>query len=370
MDGVSVCVQNYAYWLQKHVGKVCVVTPMNYGHKYNEDYTVLEYMSIPVPFRYPYMTGVAEIDPVFMAKLLKRRFKIVHAHSPFASGMAAQRVAKFQNIPMVATFHSKYRQDFEKVIPSKLAVDAIIKKIVSFYESADEVWVPQASVREVLKEYGYKGSAEVVQNGSDLCGDYTEAYFEEARRTLGIAPGQLALLFVGQHVWQKNTKLIIEALSRIKDLDFRMFFIGSGYAEEEMKQMVTQAGLDSKVSFEGIITDRDRIKVYYAAADLFLFPSLYDTDGLVVHEAAALHTPSIMAREATAASMIKEGDNGFLTSNDPDSFADLLRRLAVSREEIKKAGISASQTLVRSWEDIAAEVLDRYNSLIVRQKMI
>ncbi|MBR5056340.1 MAG: glycosyltransferase, partial [Bacteroidales bacterium] len=250
------------------------------------------------------------------------------------------------------------------------AVDAIIKKIVSFYESADEVWVPQASVREVLKEYGYKGRAEVVQNGSDLCGDYTEAYFEEARRTLGIAPGQLALLFVGQHVWQKNTKLIIEALSRIKDLDFRMFFIGSGYAEEEMKQMVTQAGLDSKVSFEGIITDRDRIKVYYAAADLFLFPSLYDTDGLVVHEAAALHTPSIMAREATAASMIKEGDNGFLTSNDPDSFADLLRRLAVSREEIKKAGISASQTLVRSWEDIAAEVLDRYNSLIVRQKMI
>ena len=152
MDGVSVCVQNYAYWLQKNVGKVCVITPMNYGHKYNEDYEVLEYMSIPVPFRPPYMTGIAEVDPVFMAKLLKRRFKIVHAHSPFTSGMAAQRVAKSQNIPLVATFHSKYRDDFERVFPSKVAVDLIIKRIISFYESADEVWVPQESVREVIRE--------------------------------------------------------------------------------------------------------------------------------------------------------------------------------------------------------------------------
>lgn len=371
MDGVAVCVQNYAYWLQKNVGKVSVITPMNYGHKYHEDYEVLEYMSIPVPFRPPYMTGIAEIDPVFMSKLLKRRFKIVHAHSPFTSGMAAQQVARSQNVPLVATFHSKFRDDFERVIPSKFAVDAIIKRIVAFYESADEVWVPQPSVREVLREYGFKGHAEVVQNGSDLCADYTDSYFEEARRSLGIAPGQFALLFVGQHIWEKNTKLIIEALSRISDLDFRMFFIGTGYAAEEMKDMVSKAGLDSKVTFVGVLTDREKLKSYYAAADLFLFPSLYDTDGLVVHEAAALHTPSVMADNASASGMITDGDNGFLTPDNPDSFADLLRKLAASRSDLKKtAGLSASRTLVRSWEDIAAEVLDRYNSLIVRKKMI
>lgn len=371
MDGVSVCVQNYAYWLQKNVGKVSVITPMNYGHKYHEDYEVLEYMSIPVPFRPPYMTGIAEIDPVFMGKLLKRRFKIVHAHSPFTSGMAAQQVARSQNIPIVATFHSKFRDDFERVIPSKFAVDAIIKRIVAFYESADEVWVPQPSVREVLREYGFKGNAEVVQNGSDLCADYDESYFEEARRALGIAPGQFALLFVGQHIWEKNTKLIIETLSRISDLDFRMFFVGTGYAAEEMKDMVSKAGLDSKVTFTGVLTDRGKLKGYYAAADLFLFPSLYDTDGLVVHEAAALHTPSVMADNASASGMITDGENGFLTPDDPDSFADLLRRLAASRSDLKRgAGLSASRTLVRSWEDIAAEVLDRYNSLIARKKMI
>ncbi len=371
MDGVAVCVQNYAYWLQKHVGKVCVIKPMSYGYKYDEDYEVLEYLSVPVPFRPPYMTGIAEIDPVFMTKLMQRQFKIVHAHNPFTSGMAAQRVAKSQNIPLVATFHSKYREDFERVIPSKLAVDAIIKKIVSFYESADEVWVPQASVREVLKEYGYQGKVEVVQNGCDYCGNYDESYFQEARKSLGIAPGQFALLFVGQHIWEKNTRLIIEALTRIKDLDFKMFFIGTGYAAEEMKVLVSEGGIDDKVTFVGVLTDREKLKSYYAAADLFLFPSLYDTDGLVAHEAAALHTPSVMAREASASAMIRDGENGFLTPNDPDAFADLLRKLAASREELKKkTGLTASLTLARSWEDIAAEVLDRYNSILVRKKLI
>lgn len=370
MDGVSVCVQNYAYWLQKNVGKVCVITPMNYGHKYNEDYEVLEYMSIPVPFRPPYMTGIAEVDPVFMAKLLKRRFKIVHAHSPFTSGMAAQRVAKSQNIPLVATFHSKYRDDFERVFPSKVAVDLIIKRIISFYESADEVWVPQESVREVIREYGFKGRVEVVENGSDLCANYPDSYFEEARKSLGIKDGQFVFLFVGQHIWEKNTRLIIEALSRIKDLDFRMFFVGGGYAAEEMKSLVAQNGLDDKVTFVGVLTERDKIKTYYAAADLFLFPSLYDNAPLVVREAAALHTPSIMAEGATASTIIKDGDNGFLTPNDADQFAARLRQLVASKDDVKRAGIQASHTIVRSWEDIAAEVLDRYNSLLVRKKLI
>ena len=176
---------------------------------------------------------------------------------------------------------------------------------------------------------------------------------------------------MGQHIWEKNTKLIIEALTRIKDLDFKMFFIGTGYAAEEMKVLVSEGGIEDKVTFVGVLTDREKLKSYYAAADLFLFPSLYDTDGLVAHEAAALHTPSVMAREASASAMIRDGENGFLTPNDPDAFADLLRKLAASREELKKkAGLTASLTLARSWEDIAAEVLDRYNSLIVRKKMI
>ena len=271
---------------------------------------------------------------------------------------------------MVATFHSKYRDDFSQTLSSKVVVDQIIKRIVSFYEKADEVWVPQASVKDVIKDYGYKGNVEVVPNGSDLVADYPEAYFVEARKQLGIQPDDFVCLFVGQHVWQKNVRLIIEALERVKDTPFKMFFVGNGYAADEMKRLVREKGLNDKITFVGTVTDRERVKRYYAAADLFLFPSLYDTDGLVVKEAAALQTPSVVVETATAASVIKDNENGFLIPNEVEAFANRLRELIHDPQRVRMVGVQASRTLVRSWEDVVGEVLERYNRLIARKKLI
>lgn len=371
MDGVAVCVQNYAYWMQKKVGGVSVITPNVPGADYGQyDYEVLDYFSVPVPFRQPYVTGIAEVDPAFLVKIAKRQFKIVHAHSPFAAGMAAANVAKRLNIPMVATFHSKYRDDFSQTLSSKVVVDQIIKRIISFYERADEVWVPQRSVAEVIREYGYKGNVEVVENGSDLVADYPDSYFVEARQKLGIKPEDFVFLFVGQHVWQKNVRFIIEGLEKVKDTPFRMFFVGNGYAADAMKEMVNEKGLNGQVTFVGTVTEREVIKQYYAAADVFLFPSLYDTDGLVVKEAAALHTPSVMLEEATAASIITNDENGFLVPNNLEAFANCLRELIHDPKRAQRVGLQASHSIVRSWEDVVGEVLERYNRLIAKKKLI
>jgi glycosyltransferase involved in cell wall biosynthesis len=364
MDGVSVCMENYAYWLQKKVGGVAVVTPHVPKADYSvHEYKVFDYMSIPVPKRRPYMTGIAAFDPTYLAKIATTRFKIVHAHTPFSAGSAALSISRAQKIPLVATFHSKYRDDFSKILP-KLVVDMMIDSVVDFFERADLVWVPQESVIDVIREYGYKGHVEVMDNGSDLVADYPEKYFVEARQRLGIAPEEFVLLFVGQHVWQKNPQLTIEALSRLEDVPFKMFFVGNGYAAEEMKAMVSEKGLDGKVTFVGTITDRAKIVDYYAASDLFVFPSLYDNAPLVVREAAALHTPSVMAIGSTAATILQDGENGFLVENDPDKLAQLLRELIHDPERVHRVGVQASKTIVRSWEDCVEEVLDRYNALL------
>lgn len=370
MDGVSVCVSNYAHWMQKKAGGVAVITPNVPGAKYDYDFEVLDYFSVPVPFRKPYVTGIAEIDPAFLKKILSHRFKIVHAHCPFASGLAAQHVAKIQRIPCVATFHSKYRDDFSRVLSNKRVVNLIIKQIIAFYEKADEVWVPQASVEEVIREYGYKGHVEVVDNGSDLCADYPEKFFVDARRELGIEPDEFVLLFVGQHIWEKNVKFIIEALDAIKDVRFRMFFVGTGYASDAMKEMVSERCLDEKVTFVGNITEREKIKTYYAAADLFLFPSLYDNAPLVVREAAALNTPSLMVRGATASTILTDDVNGFLIDNSLGDFEARLRELIADPSHVRRAGVQASKSIVRSWEDVVGEVLDRYNTLISKRTLI
>ena len=371
MDGVAVCVQNYAHWMQKKVGGVSVITPNKFNANYKQyDYEVLDYMSIPVPFRKPYVTGIAQIDPIFMTKLLNRKFKIIHAHSPFTTGVLGAQVAKQQKIPLVATFHSKFRDDFAKIIPSSFVVDQMLKATMEFFKKADEVWVPQESVVEVIREYGFDGPVEVVDNGSDLVADYPDAYFADARKALGIGPEEFVLLFVGQHIWQKNTRFVIDALERIKDVPFRMYFVGTGYAAEEMKALVAEKGLDRQVTFTGMLTSRDQITQYYAASDLFLFPSLYDNAPLVVREAAALHTPSLMLEGSTAATILRDGENGFLVENDLDAFVARLRELIADPARVHRVGVQASRSIVRSWEDVVGEVLDRYNRLIAKKTQI
>ena len=131
-----------------------------------------------------------------------------------------------------------------------------------------------------------------------------------------------------------------------------------------MKALVTEKGLDEKVTFVGSLTEREDIKKYYAASDLFLFPSLYDNAPLVVREAAALHSPSVMAVGSTASTILTDGENGFLVENDPAAMEAKLRELVADPERVHRVGVQASKSIVRSWEDCVGEALDRYNALL------
>lgn len=368
MDGVSLTTQNYAYWLHKKSGNVCVVTPRSPHAIDNEEYPVYRYSSIPIPMRKPYRLGFPRIDWPFHERIRKLSFELVHAHCPFSSGVLAMKMARAQHIPIVATFHSKYRADFERAIPSRLVVDYLIRKVIRFYEAADEVWIPQAAVEETLREYGYKGRVEVVDNGNDFAGEQSvDKIREEGRRALGVPPGQPVFLFVGQHIWEKNLAFLLDALARLGDVPFRMYFVGSGYAASDLLQRTALLGLDDKVTFVGTIVERVGLKRYYAAADLFLFPSLYDNAPLVVREAAALHTPSVLLRHSTAAEVISDSVNGFLSEGSVEAYAARLREVLQAPALMKRVGEEASRTIARSWQNVAEEVYDRYISLIRRK---
>lgn len=368
MDGVSLTTQNYAYWLHKKSGNVCVVTPKSPDAVDEEEYPIYRYSSIPIPMRKPYRLGFPRIDWPFHERIRKLSFELVHAHCPFSSGVLAMKMARAQHIPIVATFHSKYRADFERAIPSRLVVDYLIRKVIRFYEAADEVWIPQAAVEETLREYGYKGRVEVVDNGNDFAGEQSvDKIREEGRRALGIRPGQPVFLFVGQHIWEKNLAFLLDALARLGDVPFRMYFVGSGYAASDLRQRTALLGLDDKVTFVGTIVERVELKRYYAAADLFLFPSLYDNAPLVVREAAALHTPSVLLHNSTAAEVISDSVNGFLSEGSVEAYAARLREVLQAPALMKRAGEEASRTIARSWQNVAEEVYDRYISLIRRK---
>ncbi|MDM8001748.1 MAG: glycosyltransferase [Bacteroidota bacterium] len=369
MDGVAITVRNYAYWLNKSNFQPYIITPEYPGFSDTDEFPVLRYHSIPILMRKPYRLGLPKIDHQFNQELKNIPFSLVHAHSPFSAGLLALKIARQNNIPMVATFHSKYRDDFSRFINQKEILNQILKRIISFYDAADEVWIPQPSVEDTIREYGYRGKVEVVENGVDISVDGDIHHFRSAsREMLKIPQNRKVFLYVGQMVLEKNLKFLVESLRYINARDFVVYFVGEGYAKSQLENLVREYGLESKVKFTGIVYDREELKRYYAAADLFLFPSMYDNAPLVILEASAFHTPALLLRGSTISSLVKDGFNGFLSDNDPELYGDRINQLISDDVLLIRAGENASSTVGHSWQDSVREVADRYTHLISRKQ--
>ncbi len=370
LDGVTLTVENYVFWLQQKGRKPCVVTPWN-PEKNEYTFDVMRYFSLPIASRRPYRYGYPKCDPFIWKRLRDTNFKLLHSHCPFSSGRLAVYVKKHQNVPLVGTFHSKYRSDLEHSFRRMpWCVPIIMKRILDFFNACDEVWIPQAQVEDIVREYGFKGNLTVVENGNDFAsiikGDVAE-YKKGAKRKLGIEDDEIALLFVGQHIWEKGIDVILDTLKLLKGkVKFKMNFIGTGYASDAIEKMIAEYGLSDNVSMHGVIKERGMLSDYYAGSDLFLFPSFYDNAPLVVREAAAMGTPAILLKGSTASEVVSDWKNGFLTDKAPERFADLITHLHNNPDDLKVASAGARETLVRSWEDVVNEVCDRYDSIIRR----
>ncbi len=368
LDGVTLTVQNYVRWLTTFGKRTCVVTPWNPVKPSHDGYDLYRYFSLSIASRKPYRYGYPKLDPFIWHKMRTVPFALVHSHCPFSSGRLALYAARKQHVPLIATFHSKYRTDLEHSLPGWM-VKRIMSRVMTFFDAADEVWIPQAKVEETVREYGYKGKLTVVENGIDLeMSDFAsiKAFKAEQRLKLGYTPETMVLLFVGQHIREKGVLLIIRAMDKLRDLPVKMEFIGTGYATEEMKNLIRQLHLEDKVTLNGVISDREVLKSYYGAADMFLFPSRYDNAPLVVREAAMMGTPAVLIAGSTASEVIKDGFNGFLVEESPESYASRIRSLYNDRSAIKEAAEGASKTLTRSWREVMEEVVGRYEEIIER----
>lgn len=366
MDGVTNVVKNYAYWLDKKYGESYVATPAYPGYVDREEFPVLRYYSIPLKMRKPYRIGLDLLDINFRTTIKNIPFDIVHAHCPFTSGVIALQIARKKNIPIVATFHSKFYDDFKQVLKIDAFAKLCTRMVIDFFNRTDQVWTVSRGAADTLREYGYKGHIEVVPNGTDF--DIPENIGELVQQTekkLGLTSSDLVFLFVGQHIWQKNIKLLVDSLNLIKEqVQYKMFFVGDGYAKEELESYVRRLGLDDRVFFLGKILDRDYLRSLFARADLFLFPSVYDNAPIVVREAAAVGTPSLVIAKSNAAEGIVDNVNGFLADNDSISYSKRIVEIVSKRDELKNIGEKAQATIYRSWESIVDEVYERYMEII------
>jgi len=367
MDGVANVVKNYVYWLNKKYGQSCMVTPSFPAYKDTEDFEVIRYNSIALPNRPPYRLGMPQLDLAFRKKVNCIPFSIVHAHCPFGSGRIALNIAKRRGIPIIATFHSKYYDDFKEVVRNKQIAQLLLKKVMDFYNSVDFVWTVNKATVNTLRDYGYNGAVEVVYNGTDFLPlDDLQKRIDLVNCRLNLFPDDLVFLFVGQHIWQKNLKMLVQSLRYLKDkgVSFKMLFVGKGYAENDLKQMVTELGLADSVMFLGMVLDRDYLVSLFARSNLFLFPSIYDNAPIVVKEAAAVKCPTLAIENSNTAEGIIDGFNGFLSSDDPLVYASKIREITADKQVLSRVGDAASDTLYKNWEKIIDEVNERYIDIL------
>jgi len=377
MDGVGVCAENYTRWITANHGTSIAIVPSQPNYEDVDEFEVIRFASVPFVLMNPYRLGVPWMSPSVGARLRDLSFDLVHSHCPFVGGRMARRVARRHRIPHVTTFHTKYRDDAMRVLHNERLADEVVRRIVRFYTTADAVWSPSESTARTLREYGFEGEVVVAPNGSDMpvpTRSERKALRRRGEELCGLRPNEFMLLFVGQHRWEKNVRLIINAVARLSAMlresgtgsSFRMVFAGEGYAASAMRTMCEDLGIAERTVFLGKIVDRVALQSLFARADLFLFPSIYDNAPLVMREAAAFSLPTVVAAGSTTAEIVRDGENGFVTENDPEAMARRLKLLIGQPELLLRAGRGATKTIYISWEEIVKWAVDQYRGIIDR----
>lgn len=365
VDGVGRVVSHYARELGR-LGEDCfVITPRQDLKEREEDYTIVNFSSLKVPGIPVYRFGLPGLSLAYRKAIGGIELDIVHAHSPFFAGREALRIARKRKIPLVGTFHSKYYDDLYQITHSKALARLGLKYIVGFYERCDAVWTVSEGAADVLRSYGYKGPIEVVRNGTDPS-EADPAAIAEVSARFHLQDGPV-LLYAGQLNWKKNIRRILEAADVLKKQGrtFQVVLAGQGPSERAIRALSSALGLDGNIVYTGHISDQELLKGLYARADLFFFPSLYDTAGLVVAEAAAVGTPSLLAEGSSAAGAITDGFNGLLAEDTAEAMAIRVAWALDHPEELAAIGRSARDTLPKPWSEVLHDVVKRYERLIL-----
>ncbi len=367
IDGVANAVLNYARILQKQNNYALVAAP------YNPDaddsaypFRVIRYQSIDVTDWVGYRAG-NPLDPKAIDLISQEPLNIIHAHCPVTAVMLGRSIRETIKVPMVFTYHTKFDIDIRNAISAKLLQEAAIKALVRNIESCDDVWVVSKGAGDNLRSLGYNGSYTVMENGVDVPkGRASDSMIQTVMDQYHLDLSAPLFLYVGRMMWYKGIRITLDALCMLKKegIPFQMLFVGSGIDLEDITKYTESLNLSDRCIFAGAVHDREFLRAIYSAADLFLFPSTFDTNGLVVREAAASGLASVLIQGSCAAEGVSDGQNGILIEETAMSMAKVLIGLCKDRERMKELGENAMEQLYCSWEMSVAKASERYKEVI------
>lgn len=259
----------------------------------------------------------------FVDKLLPSlKLHVIHSHHPFLLGRSAAKRAEDLHLPLVFTFHTRYRDYSHYIALNQELVKGAIDRIISDYmRHCQHIIVPSESMRRILVEdYGVTGGVSVIPTGLNL-DTYRQAEGGPVRLKRGWGQDKV-LISVGRLAKEKNWQTLLAAAARVmqRRADVRLVLIGEGEERGRLEKQARQAGIAEQVEFTGRLPFY-RVPAYLKAADLFCFASLTETQGLVTMEALAAGLPVVAVDASGTCDEVEHGQNGLLTPNDPEALA-------------------------------------------------
>ena len=373
IDGVVNVVMNYAGYLMRDDGaEVIVGTPRYPDASYSDyPYKVVPYPSIDTaavtngyrtgnPFAGKAVSELAAFEP-----------DVIHSHCPASATVIARLLREQTGTPIIFTYHTKYDIDIRRFMKIKLAAEESIRAMVSNIEACDEIWAVSRGAGESLKALGFQGDYHVMNNGVDFAkGRADPQVVAEVTKGYDLPDGVPVFLYVGRMMTYKGLPLILDALKTLSDSgrDFRMVFVGKGPDKELLEKKAAALGLSEKCIFTGPIYNRDALRAWNTRADLFLFPSTFDTNGLVVREAAACGLASVLIEGSCAAEGVTNGRNGFTIRETPEAMAAFLQEACNDLSHLHDVGDHAMEEIYLSWRDCVADAYERYQMILDKKK--
>lgn len=253
--------------------------------------------SLPLPARTEYRLTLP-----LVARRNKVRFlshcDVIHSHSLFITGWMASYYARRRfRVPLVYTYHTLLdRYAHYSPLGARLTAQLTRELTKTYANAADAVIVPTKTVAGELRKQGVTAPICIVPTGVDI--DVFRRLEPSVGRAIRdkyrIPRSAPLLLLVSRLAQEKNVKLAIEALARIRKRlgDAHLLLVGSGPTLSQLKTLAARVGVGAAVHFAGAV-EHSEIPAYYSAADVFLFPSVTETQGLVLAEAFAAGLPVV-----------------------------------------------------------------------------
>lgn len=347
-SGVVRSIQTFNEELTRQGHEVFIFAPGYRGCR--KENKVFRFSSIPSPTNRDFALAVPfsiKLRPV----LKKLHLDLIHVHSPFLLGRLGARYARRLGIPLVFTFHTLYDQYVHYVPFAQSLTKELAQKISrNFCNQCDLVIVPTPAIEDYLRGIGVNVSISAVPTGINLT-DYQRGDPDWLRQRHHLPAGEKVLIFVGRMGHEKNIGFLLECFQQInrKVPHTRLVLVGGGPEGETFRHQAEELGIAGQVTFTGNLSPAE-VAHCYAGADIFVFTSVTETQGIVIGEAKAAGLPVVAVAAFGVSQMVDDGVDGFLTALDRQQFIEkvllLLENDHLRREMSQNARINAEKLSV------------------------